>query len=217
VQAHGDWTTIASFATAGGTLVLAVATFSAVRSSNRTARIAEESLLTGMRPLLIPSLSDDPAHKVLWFDRHAAHISGGRAIFDEEDGVIYLAIGLRNLGTGIALLHGWYPIPDQAFEVLPHVPAEEFRRLTIDLYIPAGGTGYWEAAVRDSDDPLRPGFIRALTERQPFTIDILYGDQQGRQRTISRYTVLPATDDGWYAQAGRHWNVDRPDPRWLSC
>ena len=64
-----------------------------------------------------------------------------------KDGIIYLAIGLRNLGTGIALLHGWHPMPDQAFEDLPHVPAEDFRRLTIDLYIPAGGTGYWEAAV----------------------------------------------------------------------
>src|SRR3984957_1159915 len=98
-----DWTTTASFATAGGTLVLAVATFSAVRSSNRSARIAEESLLNAMRPVLIPSLSDDPAHKVMWHDRHTAHVRGGRAIFEEQDGVIYLAIGLRNLGTGIAL------------------------------------------------------------------------------------------------------------------
>ena len=69
-----DWATIASFATAGGTLVLAVATFSAVRSSNRSARIAEESLLTAMRPLLVPSLSDDPVHKVLWHDRHTAKV-----------------------------------------------------------------------------------------------------------------------------------------------
>ena len=45
------------------------------------------------------------------------------------------------------------------------------------------------------------------------TIDLLYGDQQGGQRTISRFTVLPATDDGWYAQVARHWNLDRPDPR----
>src|ERR1700679_482421 len=110
-----DWTTLAWFATAGGTLVLAVAPFSAVRSSNRTARIAEESLLTGMRPLLIPSLSEDPTHKVLWHDRHAAHVSGGRAIFEEEDGIIYLAIALRNLGSGLALLHGWHPMPDDAF------------------------------------------------------------------------------------------------------
>jgi hypothetical protein len=208
-----DSATIASFATAGGTLVLAMATFSAVRSSNRSARIAEESLLTAMRPLLAPSLADDPVHKVLWHDRHTAHVSGGRAVFEVEGEVIYLAIGLRNLGTGIALLHGWHAMPDQAFEDPPHVEAKDFRRLVIDLYIPAGGTGYWEAAVRDHDDPLRPGLLRALSERQPFTIDLLYGDQQGRQRTISRYTVLPAGDDGWYAQVGRHWNVDRPDPR----
>ena len=39
-----DWVTIASLATAGGTLVLAVATFSSVRSGNRTARAAERSL-----------------------------------------------------------------------------------------------------------------------------------------------------------------------------
>src|SRR5580658_9836292 len=126
-----DWTSIASFATAGGTLVLAVATFSAVRSSNRSARIAEESLLTAMRPLLVPSLADDPVHKVLWSDRHTARIAGGRAIFEEENGVIYLVIGLRNLGTGIALLHGWHPMPDQAFEDRPHVQPADFRRLTI--------------------------------------------------------------------------------------
>ena len=208
-----DWATIASFATAGGTLVLAMATFSAVRSSNRSARIAEESLLTGMRPLLIPSLSEDPVHKVLWGDRHTAQLTGGRAIAEEAEGIIYLAIALRNLGARIALLHGWHPMPDQALMDLPRVEVEDFRRLTIDLYIPAGGTGYWDAAVRDPHDPVRPRFLRTLREREPFTMDILYGDQQGGQRTISRYTVLPAGDDGWYAQVGRHWNLDRPDPR----
>jgi hypothetical protein len=67
-----DWQTISSLATAGGTLVLAVATFSAVRSSNRSARVAERSLLAGIRPLLLPSRFDDPTHKVLWHDRHVA-------------------------------------------------------------------------------------------------------------------------------------------------
>jgi len=152
-------------------------------------------------------------HKVLWSDRHTARVSGGRAVFEEENDVIYLAIGLRNLGTGIALLHGWHPSPDQAFVDRPHAEAEEFRRLVIDLYIPAGGTGYWEAAVRDGDDPVRPALLRTLREREAFTVDLLYGDQQGRQRTISRYTVLPAGDHDWYAQVGRHWNLDRPDPR----
>ncbi len=65
----------------------------------------------------------------------------------------------------------------------------------------------------DRDDPVRPALLRTLRDREAFTIDLLYGDQQGRQRTISRYTVLPTDDDGWYAQVGRHWNLDRPDPR----
>ena len=208
-----DWQTISALATAGGTLVLAVATFSAVRSSNRSARIAEQALLTGMRPLLIPSLSDAPVQKVLWHDRHVVRLNGGRGVLEAAGNVLYLAIGLRNVGAGIALLHGWHPLPDVALDNVPHADPEDFRRLTIDLYVEAGGTGYWEGAIRDADDPARQGFLRVLADRRPFTIDLLYGDQQGGQRTISRFTVLPAGDDGWYCQAGRHWNIDRPDPR----
>jgi hypothetical protein len=209
-----DWQTISALATAGGTLVLALATFSAVRSSNRSARVAEEALLAAMRPLLIPSLGDDPVQKVLWQDQHVVRLGGGRAIFEEEGGVIYLAMGLRNVGSGIALLHGWYPWPESvALGREPHADAADFRRLTIDLYIAAGGSGYWEAAVRDPDDPLRAEILSALAERRRFTIDILYGDQQGGQRTISRFAMLPAGDDGWYCQVARHWNLDRPDPR----
>jgi hypothetical protein len=208
-----DWQTASALATAVGTLVLAIATFSAVRSSNRSARIAERAWLTEMRPLLMPSLVDDPAHKVLWRDRYAARLAGGRAIADEKDGVLYLAIGLRNAGSGLALLHGWNPIPEFALSTRPHAEPDEFRRLTVDLYVPAGGTGYWEAAIRDEDDPVRADFLAAVREREPFTIELLYGDQDGGQRTISRFGVFPASDDGWYCQAGRHWNVDRPDPR----
>jgi hypothetical protein len=57
-----DWPTIASLATADGTLVLAVATFSSVRGGQGSTRIAERStgiaeraLLVGMRPVLVPS------------------------------------------------------------------------------------------------------------------------------------------------------------------
>src|SRR5262249_51420072 len=111
VMFAADWETVAVIATAVGTLVLAVATFSAVRSSNRSARIAERALLAGMRPLLVPSLRGDPDQKLLWRDRHVVKLGGGRAVAEEVDGVIYLAVGLRNVGTGLALLHGWYPRP----------------------------------------------------------------------------------------------------------
>jgi hypothetical protein len=65
-----NWATIASLATAGGTLVLAVATFAAIRSGNRSARTAERaartaerSLLAGQRPLLVNSRLQDPPQK----------------------------------------------------------------------------------------------------------------------------------------------------------
>jgi hypothetical protein len=44
---------IASLTTAAGTLVPAVATFSATRSANRASRIAERSLLATLRPVLM--------------------------------------------------------------------------------------------------------------------------------------------------------------------
>ena len=47
-----DWATVASLATAGGTLVLAVATFASIRSANRSARIAERAARTAERSLL---------------------------------------------------------------------------------------------------------------------------------------------------------------------
>jgi hypothetical protein len=50
-----DWVTISSLATAGGTLILAVATDGSVQSANRSARVAELSLPAGVRPVLIPS------------------------------------------------------------------------------------------------------------------------------------------------------------------
>jgi hypothetical protein len=55
-----DTSTIASLATAGGTLVLAVATFASTRSANRAARISEQSLKVGLRPVLFNARPQDP-------------------------------------------------------------------------------------------------------------------------------------------------------------
>ncbi len=212
--ARVNWQTVSALATAGGTLVLALATFSAVRSSNRATRIAEQALLTGMRPVLVPSLADAPVQKALWRGGHTAKIPGGRAVVEEDGGVIYVAMSLRNLGSGIALLHGWYPRPgEETFTQSDRADTEDFRRLGIDLYIQAGDNGFFESAVRDEDDPLHAEFLSVIKERRGFSLELLYGDQIGGQRTISRYLVLPTADDGWYCQSGRHWNVDMPDPR----
>jgi len=208
-----DWSNIANFATAGGTLVLAVATFSAVRSSNRSARIAEEGLLASIRPLLVPSLTEDRTHKVMWSDFHLARLDGGRAVVEYDNGVLYLAIGLRNVGNGIALLHGWRPSPDRLTSETPLADTDGVRQLSLDLYISSGDTGYFEGAVRDADDPVLAPLLDTIRRRTPFSLDLVYGDQQGRQRTISRFTVLPADDEGWYVRVVQHRNLDGPDPR----
>src|SRR5438067_6889747 len=108
LRAVADWVTISSLATAGGTLVLAVATFSSVRSANRSARVAERSLLVGLRPVLIPSREDDPPERVRFGDDEVLPVPGhGGAVRFANDN-IYMAIALRNGGPGIAVIHGWY-------------------------------------------------------------------------------------------------------------
>src|SRR6476469_9421381 len=99
------WSTAASLATAFGTLVLAMATFVAVRAANRAARVAEYSMQIGIRPLLMPSRLDDTMQKIMWGDEHWARLLGGGAVVEEVEGSIYLAMSLRNSGSGIAVIH----------------------------------------------------------------------------------------------------------------
>src|SRR5437660_863712 len=103
-----DWVTISSLATAGGTLVLAVATFASVKSSNRTARVAELSVMANLRPLLMPSRLDDPVQKVGFMDGKWFSVSGGSGAAEATDQAVYLVMSLRNVSTGTAVLHGWW-------------------------------------------------------------------------------------------------------------
>src|ERR1700729_4504790 len=102
-----DWVTISALATAGGTLVLAVATFSSVRSANRSARVGERSLSVGMRPVLIPSREDDLLERIRFGDGQIVEVPGHGGAAELHDGNIFMAIGLRNGGSGLAVIHGW--------------------------------------------------------------------------------------------------------------
>jgi hypothetical protein len=208
-----DWASVASFATAGGTLVLAAATFSSVRSANRAARTAERALLSRLHPVLMPSRPQDPPEKVTWMDEHMAKVGGGRAHVDIAGGVLYLAMPLRNAGTGIAVLHGWHPTPERLLGERGHAEPAEFRRLTRDLYVPAGDTGFWQGALRDESEPIYATMTAAIQARQSVTIDVLYSDLEGGQRTISRFALTPIAESEWLCLVARHWNLDRPDPR----
>ena len=209
-----DATTAASLATAGGTLVLAVATFASVRSSNRSARLAEYSMQIGIRPLLMPSRLEDPPQKIRWGDDHRAWIAGSGAHVEIVDGNIYLAMSVRNAGSGIAVLHGWHLRIEALLTEHGHAERDEFRPQQRDLYIPGGDVGFWQAAIRDPEDLDYRGLRERIQARDVFLIELLYTDHQGEQPSITLFVVNPLDGaEGWSCAAVRHWNLDRPDPR----
>ena len=214
-----DWVTISALASAGGTLVLAGVTVASVRSANRAARVAEQSLLAGQRPLLVPSRTEDPALKVGFQDDVWFSVPGGRGIAEARDDAVYFVIDIRNVGTGIAVLHGWHLIPELVLDRSAHVdppPLEEFTTLTRDLYVAPGDVGFWQGSFRDPTSDGYRAARRAVEAPQRLGVDILYGDFEGGQRMISRFMLTPLkVDDGvqWFASVGSHWSVDRPEPR----
>jgi hypothetical protein len=208
-----DWVAVSSIVTAAATLVLAIATFLSVRSANRAARAAERSLLAGLRPLLAPSRLDDQPQKVGFVDDKWFLIPGGGAVAEATDEAVYLAIAMRNVGSGIAVLHGWHLYPDGSTGSADHAPLDDFRRLTRDLYIAPGEAGFWQGAFRERDDPAFAAAHRAVDEPRRISVDVLYGDHELGQRSITRFAMTPRDDGRWIASVARHWNVDRPDPR----
>jgi hypothetical protein len=202
-----DWVTISSLATAGGTLVLAGATFSAVRSAHASTRVTERALLASIRPLLVPTRLDDPMEKIGFLDQHWIRAEGGRAVLEVTPEVIYMGFGLRNVGSGLAVLDRWdlHPEVDGA---TPLRDASDFRRLSRDLYIAGGDQGFWQGALRDPDEPAFAAMRDAIEARQRVSVDVLYGDHEGGQRTVTRFALWPAGDDSWLTSTTRHWNLD---------
>ena len=191
-----DWVAVSAIITAGATLVLAFATFASVRSAEpRRARGAERSLLAGLRPLLAPSRLDDAPQKVGFSDDKWFLVPGGGAIAEAADGVVYLAIAVRNVGTGIAVLHGWRFVVDVRLGLTEHPAVDDFRRLTRDLYIAPSEAGFWQGAFRDPAEPEFAVVRSAIEDRQRLGVDVLYGDHELGQRSITRFLVTPR-DDG---------------------
>jgi hypothetical protein len=207
-----DWVTISALASAGGTLVLAGVTVASVRSANRAARVAEQSLLAAQRPLLVPARIDDPPQKVGFHDDVWLVAPGGQGAALATDDAVYLAIAMRNVGTGIAVLHGWRFFPEWPLGSREPTPVEEFTLLTRDLYIAPGDAGFWQGSFRD---PSSAGYAEAraaIEAPQRVSIDVLYGDFEGGQRVVSRFSLAPH-EDKWFASVAFHWNIDRPQPR----
>ena len=221
-----EWATIASLATAVGTLVLAIATFASVRSANysaraadqaariaeQSARIAERSLMAAERPLLVSSRLQDPEQKIQFLEGTFLKVGGGAATLKVADGVVYMVISVRNVGTGLAVMHGWHvEVTGQPQQT--HPPLEDFTTQTRDIYVAAGDVGFWQGALRDPATAQFKAVAAAVEAGDPIMLSILYGDWEGGQRVISLFALRRVNDERWLTTTGRHFNVDRPDPR----
>jgi hypothetical protein len=211
-----DITTIAELGTAGGTLILAVATFGSVRSANRAARVAERSLQVGLRPLLVQSRPDDPPEPAMFGSGKLLMPGNGLASIEREGDMIYLAAPLRNVGAGMAILHGWHIVGGWMRQRGEEVPdPDQFRQQRRDLYVPPSDTGFWQATIREPEDEYHAPVQAAIDrEDEGFSLYLLYGDHEGGQRTITRLGVRPHEEPGrWFCNVTRHWNLEGPDPR----
>ena len=60
---------------------------------------------------------------------------------------------------------------------------------------------------------LTRGLVEAIGSQRVFTIELLYTDHEGGQRTIGMFTLASMGESHWLCSMVRHWNLDRPDPR----
>jgi hypothetical protein len=91
---------------------------------------------------------------------------------------------VADLGTAL----GWHFYPDWRHEDA-HAPLDEFRRQTRDLYIPVGDIGFWQGALREPGDPSYSPARKVIEDRQPWTVEFLYGDHG---RATMRHPVYHA-------------------------
>ena len=219
-QPSEHMTDLAEWGTTVGTLVLAGATFVSIRSSNRSARIAERALLAGQRPLLVVARREDPAQEIQFADGRVLECLSTQALFLCEKDVIYLATPLRNAGSGLAQLQGYRLDPEQADRVQSdplgtarhrrggQAPdSASFIPQQRDLYVASGETGFWQAALRDPSSPSFKAVQQALDTRGRLTVDLLYGDLEEGQRTITRFVLLPNADGSWRCDVAHHWRT----------
>lgn len=192
--------------------MLAISTFAAVRSANRSAQVTERALMASIRPVLTTTRFGDPMEKIGFQDDHWLKVDGGTGVVDVTPTAIYMGIALRNVGNGLAVLDRWDIRPGRNRDA-PTVHVDHAHRLTRDLFIAAGDHGFWQGALRDPSEPDFAAVRDAINGGDAVTIDLLYGDHEGGQRTITRIALLPAADGRLSASVSRHWNLDRADPR----
>ena len=180
-----------------------------------------------MRPVLIPSREDDLLERIRFGDGQIVQVPGHGGAAEVHNDNIFMALGLRNGGNGLAVIHGWRArlrtdtSSPGSGRVNQAPDLDEFREQQLDLLIPAGDTGFWQGALRDRTLPGYAEVRRSLEEGGAIQVDLLYGDHEGGQRTIARFVIAPwpteddrpEIEDPKRAIVVRYWTVDGHDPR----
>jgi len=195
-----DWATIAEVGTAAGTLVLAFATFGATRSANRSARIAERAFEARLRPVLVPSRLEDPAEKIMWGDQHWTRLLGGRASVEVGEEVVYLTMSLRNVGSGMAVIHAWWAEPSPGFLSPSRYKATDRKLVLVERPIDAvafeARHGRQEACYIATGSALDPERKRrlahVLAEARGVEVVLAYGrDRRGEELAAEVQALAP--------------------------
>ncbi len=144
----------------------------------------------GMRPVLMHSRLTDPGQKFVFGDGIWVSVPGGAAAVQATADVVYLAVSVRNCGTGMAILHGSAGTGRPDMRRHAPAPVAEFTPQTRDLYVAASDVGFWQGALRDPEQPGYADVIAAVTGCEPIWVELLYGDFEGGQRVISRFNLI---------------------------
>src|SRR5262245_25204742 len=167
----------------------------------------------GIRPLLMSSRLTDTEQKIMWGDEHWARLSGSGATAEVVDDNLYLAMSVRNSGSGIAVIHGWYLVLQELQQDHAHAEPDEFRRQLRDPYVAGDDVGFWAGRHPRSGRSRIRRPAGGPSGPRVFAIELLYSDHEGGQRAIGRFAVAPVKESVWLCSVVRHWNLDRPDPR----
>jgi hypothetical protein len=209
-----DWVEPAGvIVTAVSTTILAVATFWAVQASKVTAEAAQRTIGLGTRCLLVPTRPGDPDQSVVFHGRAEPRIivPPASAVVRKQGDEMRLAIALRNVGPGLALLYGWSWSAGLGRPEVPPAGFEEFDTQARGLYVAPGDTGFWQARARgDTAEAIRT----AAETQKALTVDLLYGDEEGGQGRVSRFH-LRAEDNGVRpCDVVRHWTLEALGGDW---
>jgi len=119
-----------------------------------------------------------------------------------------------NVGNGMAVIQSWLPIAGQRTSADEWGAIDDFRAQTRSLWIAPGDVAFWQGALRDpAEEPFDP--IRQAVADGAVTIDVLYRDREGGQRTMSRFTLVRRDGEGddegcdWWVSLGMHHELDR--------